>query len=115
MKRLILNQVTLCADGSIGLQWLKQFVDADTGEVLFSEPHRSVVDFDGDIDAQTTAITAHLQSMGYPAADTAMIDRVKAIDAVARSDAAIEAARAEKIAIKEALLEQAAPMPTIKR
>lgn len=97
MKKLVLNQVTLCADGSIGLQWLKQVLDPDTGEVLFSEPHRSIVPIDGDVDAQVAHVSAHFQRMGYGQVDADELARIKAVDAVGRADQNIESMRREKI------------------
>lgn len=99
-KRLILNQVTLCADGSIGLQWLKQVIEGD--EVLFSEPHRSVVDFNGDIEGTLQAVNEQLAAMGYVGDFPAFTTRVKAIDAVGRADPVIEAERTKKIEQAEA-------------
>lgn len=97
MKQVILNQVTLCADGSIGVQWLKQFVDPDTGEVLFSEPHRTVVDAEGDVDNQVALASAHLQQMGYPAIPPKHAERIRGIDGIGRSDVDIEARRQDVI------------------
>lgn len=104
MKQIILNQVTLCADGSIGLQWLKLVVDPDAKEVLMREPHRSIVEFDGDVEAQIKEVSDHLQTMGYPGVTEAMIARVRAVDAVGRGDPEIEAVRAAKIEAKAAAL-----------
>ncbi len=103
MKQIILNQVTLCADGSIGLQWMKLVVDTEAKEVLMREPHRSIVEFDGDVDAQMKEVNDHLQTMGYPAVTEAMIGRVRAIDAVGRADPEIEGVRAAKIEAKAEL------------
>jgi hypothetical protein len=101
-KHLVLNQITLCADGSIGLQWLKQVIDPDTGMVLFSEPHRSVVDFDGDVDQQVQAVSNHLQQMGYPVAPEKHKALIKKIDGIARKDTDISAVRAAKITARAA-------------
>lgn len=97
-KKLTLNQTTLCADGSIGLQWLKQVVDETTGEVMLSEPHRSIIDIDADIDEQVANVSNHLVSMGYPPVSTAMLARIKATDSIGKEDAEIIAARAQKLA-----------------
>lgn len=102
MKQLILNQITLCADGSIGLQWMKLVVDNEAKEVLMREPHRSIVDFDGDVRVQMQEVSDHLQAMGYPVVTEAMIHRVLAIDAVGRADPEIEALRAAKVEAKAA-------------
>lgn len=102
LKNLILNQITLCADGSIGIQWLKQVLDPDTGEVLSSEPHRSVVDFDGDVDAQVDAVKADLDARGYRMVGNKMKQLIKKIDAIGKADAEITARRQAKIDLKAA-------------
>lgn len=101
-KRLLLNQVTLCSDGSIGLQWLKQVIDAESGEVEFSEPHRTFVGYSGDIRQQWDAAADHLEQMGYPRPDDSQFARVQKIDAVGRTDLAIEAERGRKTRIAAA-------------
>lgn len=100
MKLLTLNQVTLCADGSIGLQLLKHIVDPDSGEVLLSEPHRIPIDFDADVDATVADHVAALGRQGYPALTVEEIDRIREIDRVARGDAQIKAMRQHKMALR---------------
>lgn len=101
MKSVVLNQITLCADGTIGLQWLKLVTDPETGEVLFSEPHRSVVDFDGDVDTTMDAVQAHLDQMGFRGLNNKMKQLVKNIDAIGRADPDITARRDAKIASRK--------------
>lgn len=99
-KQIVLDQITLCADGSIGIRWLKQVTDPDTGEVLFSEPHRGMVDIDGDLDESLAAVNLHLASMGYmpPKGEAERAKSLVAqIDALAKSDPTIEATRAAKL------------------
>lgn len=100
MKILVLNQITLCADGSIGIQWLKQVLDPDTGEILFSEPHRTAVDFDGDADLQIDEVSKGLQAMGYGAVTAKMRTLIKRVDGLGKSDDAINARRDAKISAK---------------
>lgn len=108
-RQIVLNQVTLCADGSVGIQWLKQFVDDTTGEVLFSEPHRSIVPFDGDVDDQVSAVRDHLAAMGYPAVPDAQLEVIRQVHAVGLATPTIEAVRQDKLAQKAAYeAEQAA-------
>jgi hypothetical protein len=98
-RNVILNQITLCADGSIGLQWYKQVTD-DDGTVAHSEPHRSVVDFDGDINAQMDAVFAHLDAMKFKTNNQTrnrMKKLVRDIDTLARADTDITARRQAKI------------------
>jgi len=104
MKSVVLDQVTLCADGSIGIRWLKQI--AEGGEIIFSEPHRTSVEFDGDAASQMEQAFAHLAGMGYdvPEEDRrAHCNRVVAIDRLARRDPAIAAARQAKTDARAAL------------
>lgn len=105
MKKLVLNQITLCADGSIGLQWLKQVVDPSSGEVLVSEPHRSVVDFDGDAETQVGLVSDHLAGMGYPEVSAEMLALIVKIDRVGKADASVKQRRAEKVAQRDAAQE----------
>lgn len=91
-----LNQITLYGDGTIGVQWLKQMHD-ENGQLLFSEPHRTAVAPDGDIDTQLDAVFAHLDVLGYPCGgegQTRMRALAYKIDAAAREDTEIEATRA---------------------
>lgn len=97
-KQIVLNQITLCADGSIGLQWLKQIIDE--GQVASTAPHRSVIEFDGIVEDQMAVVSEHLQSLGYPAISQDQIDLVKAVDGVGRANPSIEAERRAKISAK---------------
>lgn len=114
MKDYVLNQMTLCADGSIGIQWLKRVVDDATGEVLFAEPHRTVVDFDGDVDAQIAGAVDHLNRMGYrvsPDEASRQSGLLRKIKKLGDGDAVINAVRLQKIqqrAAAKAAAEQAA-------
>lgn len=98
MKQTVLDQITLCADGSIGIRWLKQVVE--DGEVLFSEPHRTAVDIDGDVAESLAAVNLHLASIGYtpPKGEAERAKSLVAqIDAIAKADLTIEATRAAKL------------------
>lgn len=106
MRNTVLNQITLCADGSIGIQLLKQVVD--NGEVLFSEPHRTVVDCFGDVAEQVAAVNAHLASMGYPAVPDEGVQRIEALRVIQNKSpdvqakmAEVKAAREEAVAVAE--------------
>lgn len=82
MRNVTLDQITLCADGSIGLKFMKQIVD--DSDVLMSEPHRSAIDPLGDVAAQMAAVDAHLKAMGYPGVPADAADRVEALKVVHR-------------------------------
>lgn len=82
MRTVDLDQITLCADGSIGLRFLKQVVEGD--EVLMSEPHRTVIDPLGDVATQIAAVDEHLKVMGYPGAPVDAVERIDALKVVHR-------------------------------
>lgn len=94
-RKIFVNQVTLCADGSIGVQLLKQIVDG--GEVISQDPHRFVIDIDGDMDEQFALVNADLVRMGFPEMDPKELDRVKKIDAIGRADRQISLLRGQKL------------------
>lgn len=99
MRNIVLNQITLCADGSIGIQLLKQVID--NGEVLFSEPHRTVVDCFGDVTEQVAAVNEHLASMGYPAVPDEGVQRIEALRVVQNMSPVVKARMAEVKAERE--------------
>lgn len=97
-KQLILDQVTLCGDGSIGIRWLKQIIDPDNGELLLSEPHRTTVDLDGSAKEQINVVAQSLAKIGYQMDQTAHAALVGKIDAVGRADPQITTIRNARIA-----------------
>lgn len=67
-KRTVLDRIEIeCSTGRVFFKALKQVVDE--GSVLFSEPHRSVVEVGEPVSAQLDAVNDHLQEMGFPAID----------------------------------------------
>lgn len=104
-RKVLVNQVTLCADGSIGVQLLKQIVD--NGEVISQEPHRFAIDIDGDMAEQFREVNAHLVSMGYPEMDPKELDRIKKIDAVGKADRQISLVRGQKLQQRQELAKTA--------
>ena len=64
-KQVILNQITLSADGSTNIQFMKQIVD-DDGTILSSIPHRRVVSKGEDVQASLNEVTDHLVADGWP-------------------------------------------------
>lgn len=94
-RKTLVNQVTLCADGSIGVQLMKQIVEG--GDVIHEEPHRFAIDIDGDMQTQFDVVSAHLVSMGYPEMDPGELARVKKIDAIGKADRAISLVRGQKL------------------
>lgn len=99
-KNIEFLNVTLCGDGSLMIKLDKQITDPDTGEVVYSQPHRTVVDFDGDVDVQIAAVEAHLASLGYSKVPNRVVNLIKKIDTAAKADARIEAVRQAKKAAR---------------
>lgn len=107
-RQLLLNQITLCADGSLGIQWLKQVTE--NGEILVLEPHRTVIDIDqGDSNAQFDAVFAQLDALGYKTTNpqrNRMKRLVNDILTMGRADSEIAARRQAKLAERAAALGQ---------
>lgn len=76
-KRSILDQVVLCADGSMHLRFLKQVVD-DDGTVIASIPHRVVAAAKEDPET-VMAFAAERLGQKHAPVDKADKDWVKAI------------------------------------
>lgn len=93
MREIKLDQITFCADGSVGIRLLKQFVD--NGEVLFSEPHRTVVEPLGDVAEQVAVVNAHLAGMSFPAIPSSALKLVEDLRAIHLEDDAVKARVAE--------------------
>lgn len=93
MREIKLDQITFCADGSVGIRLLKQFVD--NGEVLFSEPHRTVVEPLGDVSEQVAVVNAHLAGMGFPALPVTAQKLVEDLRAIHLEDDTVKARVAE--------------------
>lgn len=110
-KALIFDSATLCSDGSIGIRWLKQFIDPDTSELLFSEPHRTMIDIDGDVSSQLDAVRADPQLKGYEFDVPKMKALVRKIDNIGKADPDIKAKRALRIAERQAALAAKAAEP----
>lgn len=104
MKRMVLTDTHVRRDGTLFLQWQKQFSeDGKTWENL--DFHRTSVPPLGDIDAQIAAVDAHVKSMGFESGvDAADIARAKAFanlsmsEKLPMSDDAVEARRATEAA-----------------
>ena len=99
-KNIEFSNVTLCLDGSLMIKLDKQITDPNTGDVVFSQPHRTIVDFDGDVDAQIVVVEAHLASLGYGNIPNRVVNLIKKIDVAAKADARIEAERQAKKAAR---------------
>lgn len=104
-KSTLLNQVVLSADGSISVQWLKVTTD-DDGEVVASEPHRTVIDFDGDIEGTLKQVSNDLQQRKFPVVPKAQANLIMQLDAVARANPDIEKVRAVKIRDRKAQVDR---------
>lgn len=106
-KEVLLDQVTLCADGSIGIKLNKRIID-DDGSVFFTEPHRTSVDVLGEVSDQIALVNAHLNGLGFPAVPDAALAKISALTNLHRADPAVQDRRETTRLIREALAEQAA-------
>jgi len=86
-KRTVLDRIEFEADGTTFMRLLKQIVD---GEVLRSEPHRSVVYPSVPASDQLAAVNADLAQMGWPEISA---------DDVARLDSHVRVARTPEIVV----------------
>ena len=62
-KRTVLDRIEIESDGTVFMRLLKQIVD---GEVLWSDPHRSVVYPAVLLSDQLATVNVHLAQMGWP-------------------------------------------------
>jgi hypothetical protein len=107
MRSTKLNQITLCADGSIGLQLLKMIADGDN--VISKEPHRVVIQPDELAEDVLSYVNPHLEQMGFPsitAEEVAHVDTMavahRLLPSVAAGVDAYKQTRADAIAAAEA-------------
>jgi hypothetical protein len=91
--RTTFSKLELDANGAVGIRVLKELVNADTGVVISQEYHRTavnpseprnpeVVKNGGDavfatVAQQIEAMNAHLNAMGFPAADPILAAKVE--------------------------------------
>jgi len=73
--RTIVDSWTTHSFGCIEVRMQKQLL-GDDDSIISSNPHRTAIDPDTDIDAQGAAIQAHLSKMGFPL-DVVGWERVK--------------------------------------
>lgn len=96
MKKLLLDQVSLNADGSIDVKFLKVLTDPDTGEVLLVEPNREKVGAGSDVATIIDDKLTALATKGY-SADEESADRIRLIleqvEDIAEGDPEISAVR----------------------
>ncbi|MER9164410.1 hypothetical protein [Mesorhizobium sp. M0715] len=91
-KEILLDQVTLCADGSVGIKLFKRVLN-DDGSVLFSEPHRTSVDVLVEVNDQVALVNSHLEQMGFPHVPDSATAMVTKLVKLHRADPAVKARR----------------------
>ncbi len=111
MRTTKLNQITLCADGSIGLQLLKIVTDGDN--IISKEPHRAVIQPDELSEDALQYVNPHLEEMGFTAITSEEIAHIdvmaaahRALPSVASGVAAYKQEKADAIAKAERDLEE---------
>lgn len=66
MRDVKLEEVASRSDGATLVKLMKRFVDDATGEVMFSEPHRFVIEAGDELYARIADVDAYLAIMNYP-------------------------------------------------
>lgn len=100
-KNVHLQQITLDQNGMILLKFMKEITDPDTGEIIFSEPHRTSIGFETDIQEQLESVYSHLTEMKYP------IDEQEKTRIISTTKSLFETfIPEEKVLAKEAILAQ---------
>lgn len=82
MRNVKLEEVAARSDGATLVKLMKRFVDDVTGEVMFSEPHRFVIEAGDELYARIADVDAHLAIMNYPPiadADVAAISAFRGV------------------------------------
>ncbi|TPN44470.1 hypothetical protein FJ981_28145 [Mesorhizobium sp. B1-1-4] len=74
MRSIKLDQITLCADGSIGLKLLK--ITSDGENIVSSEPHRMPIMPDQSAAEIAASLNSNLEEMGFPPLPSAEFVRV---------------------------------------
>lgn len=100
-RKLSLDQTSLESNGAIGVQLGLHYVDED-GTVMQSTALRRIIDPNGDIDQNVADLNSYLVANKYPEISAAQVSLLKALDAAARADPEIEAARAQWLAAQPA-------------
>lgn len=99
-RRTIIERVELNADGPTAIRLSKQLWDTESGEVLNSEYHRSIVAADQTTAEQLASVNDHLVSLGFPALESAEIVKIEAHRELAKQPADDLTALMGKVGIK---------------
>lgn len=80
-KRVVYSQIEILENGVLQVRLDKQIVD--NGQVIWSQPHRTIVEPGINAEAQMAEVTRHLtEQMGYPAVPVDVVERVRRVAAV---------------------------------
>jgi hypothetical protein len=74
-KRTRLDRIEIDAAGQISVKAYKEVLEGK--QILFSEPHRTVIPHDRGVDEQMLEVSAHLKAMGFAPLDSADIAMIK--------------------------------------
>ncbi len=103
MKNLVLDQITYCADGSIGLKLFKQVIV--DGEIVASIPHRVPVMPDQTVSEVMEVVNVALaRDEKYPPLDLTDIEHADAVRDLVMTNPKVAARRDAWVAQKEAML-----------
>lgn len=93
-KKTVLDQIEITSSGAIQIRIGLLLVE--DGNVIDTKWHRSAIEPGGDIDAQMSAVNAHLEQMGKLPVGAEDIARIKSHADVAWTPDVVKAFRAAK-------------------
>lgn len=104
MKQTIVDQIEITREGHLQIRMKKYIIDGnDRFELGY---HRTIVEVDGDVDAQMAAVNDHLALMGFGEISSEEIDDIRAHAGVAWTPKRKEAFRQAKIIAIEKILRE---------
>lgn len=107
-RKTVVDQIEITRSGAIQVRFGLLLVE--DGIEIDCKWHRTAIAPGGDVDAQISAVNAHLVQMGKEPAGSADIDRVKVLAAAAWTPEVLEAAARARSYISASIMER--PLPT---
>ena len=106
MELTEIGSIAITAPGIIEVRWSLVTVRGNGKRI--SENHRTALDVDTDIDAQLAAVSAHLETMGFPAIAEADADIIREMSQVGATHPVIGTNRNNRLEEKAVELERQA-------
>lgn len=105
IKRSSLDIIEIHRNGATGIRLVLEVFDEETGEVLSSAFHRTMIDGDVTPEQQMGFVNTHLVAMGWPEvpatdiADIVTYDGVNAVEKAEKRAVRLEAQRAPAVSL----------------